>query len=89
MTQREREVASVQVVQCYRLDYWRWEHEGLISKKIYPEIPLKAECRSTFRARELGVILRGLGRWAQRWKPPRISATPVKWLLLLGKFLDT
>jgi DNA-binding HxlR family transcriptional regulator len=53
------------------------EREGLISKKIYPEIPPKVEYRLTARARELGVILKELGGWAQRWKSPRISATTV------------
>jgi DNA-binding HxlR family transcriptional regulator len=54
------------------------EREGLISKKIYPEIPPKVEYRLTSRARELGVILRDLGEWAQRWKSPRIQSTTVK-----------
>jgi DNA-binding HxlR family transcriptional regulator len=43
------------------------KREGLISKKIYPEIPPKVEYRLTQRARELGVILKDLGRWAGRW----------------------
>ena len=43
------------------------DREGLISKKIYPEIPPKVEYRLTERARELGVILKDLGRWAVRW----------------------
>jgi len=43
------------------------EREGLISKKIFPEIPPKVEYRLTERARELGVILKDLGRWAGRW----------------------
>jgi DNA-binding HxlR family transcriptional regulator len=54
------------------------EREGLISKKIYPEIPPKVEYRLTSRARELGVILKDLGEWAQRWKSPRIQSTTVK-----------
>ncbi|HEY6668804.1 MAG TPA: helix-turn-helix domain-containing protein [Candidatus Nitrosopolaris sp.] len=53
------------------------EREGLISKKIFPEIPPKVEYRLTTRARELGVILKELGGWAQRWKSPRILATTV------------
>lgn len=53
------------------------EREGLISKKIFPEIPPKVEYRLTSRARELGVILKELGGWAQRWKSPRILATTV------------
>jgi DNA-binding HxlR family transcriptional regulator len=43
------------------------DREGLISKKIYPEIPPKVEYRLTERARELGVILKDLGGWAGRW----------------------
>jgi DNA-binding HxlR family transcriptional regulator len=54
------------------------EREGLISKKIYPQIPPKVEYRLTLRARELGVILNELGVWAQRWKSPRIPATTVE-----------
>jgi DNA-binding HxlR family transcriptional regulator len=53
------------------------EREGLISKKIFPEIPPKVEYRLTTRARELGAILKELGGWVQRWKSPRILATTV------------
>jgi DNA-binding HxlR family transcriptional regulator len=44
------------------------EREGLVSKKIYPEIPPKVEYSLTIQAKELEVILRELGRWASRWK---------------------
>jgi len=44
-------------------------HEGLISKKIYPEIPPKVEYRLTVQARELRVILNELQRWAHRFDP--------------------
>jgi DNA-binding HxlR family transcriptional regulator len=46
-------------------------HEGLISKKIYPEIPPKVEYRLTVRARELRVILNELRRWTHRFDPHR------------------
>jgi DNA-binding HxlR family transcriptional regulator len=49
------------------------EREGLVSKKIYPQIPPKVEYSLTVRAKELGVILRELGKWASRWKVPRIT----------------
>jgi DNA-binding HxlR family transcriptional regulator len=49
------------------------EREGLISKKIYPEIPPKVEYRLTLRAKELRVIFKELGTWAGRWKVPRIT----------------
>ena len=54
------------------------EREGLISKKIYPEIPPKVEYRLTARSRELGVILKDLESWAQRWRSPRIASTKIQ-----------
>src|SRR5205809_5378013 len=48
------------------------EREGLVSKKIYPEIPPKVEYRLTLRAEELRVIFKKLGTWASRWKAPGI-----------------
>lgn len=54
------------------------EREGLISKKIYPEIPLRVEYRLTARARELSVILNDLGEWAQHWRSPRIASTRIQ-----------
>ena len=49
------------------------EREGLVSKKIYPEVPPKVEYRLTVRAKELGVIMKELGTWASRWKIPKIT----------------
>ena len=49
------------------------EREGLVSKKIYPEIPPKVEYRLTLRAKELRVIFKELGTWVSRWKVPRIT----------------
>ena len=46
-------------------------HEGLISKKIYPEIPPKVEYSLTVQAKELRVIFKELQRWAQRFDPHR------------------
>ncbi|MEX0863176.1 winged helix-turn-helix transcriptional regulator [Nitrosopumilus sp.] len=43
------------------------EKEGLIQKKIYPEIPPKVEYKLTKRAKELESILEDLGKWADRW----------------------
>ena len=51
------------------------EREGLVTKKIYPEIPPKVEYALTMRAKELEVILRELARWASRWKPAGVSKT--------------
>jgi DNA-binding HxlR family transcriptional regulator len=54
------------------------EREGLISKKIFLEIPPRVEYRLTARARELGVILKDLGEWALRWKSPRMASTKIQ-----------
>ena len=54
------------------------ERKGLISKKIYPEIPPRVEYRLTARTRELGIILKNLGEWAQRWKSPRIASVKIQ-----------
>ena len=57
------------------------ERESLVSKKIYPEIPPRVEYRLTSQAKELEIILKELGKWANRWKASRITkttATPVR-----------
>jgi DNA-binding HxlR family transcriptional regulator len=40
------------------------EREGLVSKKIYPEVPPKVGYRLTTRAKELEVIIKELAKWA-------------------------
>jgi DNA-binding HxlR family transcriptional regulator len=54
------------------------EHEGLISKKIYPEIPIKVEYRLTPQARELENIIKELWEWASRWKLPQLQHTELQ-----------
>ena len=54
------------------------EREGLISKKIYPQIPPKVEYRMTPQARELETIMIELGKWANRWKSPQLQKTRFK-----------
>ena len=44
------------------------EREGLITKKIYPEIPLKVEYRLTAKAKDLEAILESLSRWCEKWQ---------------------
>jgi DNA-binding HxlR family transcriptional regulator len=44
------------------------EHEELISRKVYPEIPPRVEYKLTGRTRELKKILEELDGWARRWK---------------------
>jgi DNA-binding HxlR family transcriptional regulator len=45
-----------------------FEKEGLITKKIYPEIPLKVEYRLTTKAKDLEPILQSLSRWCEKWE---------------------
>ncbi len=47
------------------------EKEGLISKKVYAEIPLRVEYSLTRQAKELEDVLEVLGKWVSKWKPNR------------------
>lgn len=44
--------------------------EGLVTKKIYPEVPPRVEYSMTLQARELEVIIKDLARWANKWRSP-------------------
>ena len=44
------------------------EMEGLISKKIYLEIPVRVEYSLTHRTKELETILQQLSVWISKWK---------------------
>jgi DNA-binding HxlR family transcriptional regulator len=46
------------------------EREGLVTKKIYPEVPPRVEYSMTPQARELEAIIKELARWALKWKRP-------------------
>jgi DNA-binding HxlR family transcriptional regulator len=46
------------------------EREGLVTKKIYPEVPPRVEYSMTPQARELEVIIKELARWANKWRRP-------------------
>ena len=54
------------------------ELEGLVSKKIYPQIPPKVEYRLTLQAKELEVILLELNKWAHSWRDNENAATKTK-----------
>jgi DNA-binding HxlR family transcriptional regulator len=49
------------------------EREGLVTKKIYPEVPPRVEYSITPQARELEGIIKDLARWANKWKSPEIK----------------
>lgn len=44
------------------------ELEGLIIKRIYPEVPLRVEYSITIRAKDLEPILHSLANWVNKWK---------------------
>lgn len=44
------------------------EREGLVSKKIYSEIPIRVEYSLTVRTKELETILQQLNNWINKWK---------------------
>lgn len=44
------------------------EREGLVSKKIYSEIPIRVEYSLTIRTKELEIILQQLNNWIDKWK---------------------
>lgn len=44
------------------------EREGLVSKKIYSEIPIRVEYSLTIRTKELEIILQQLNNWINKWK---------------------
>lgn len=44
------------------------EKEGLIIKKIYPEIPPKVEYKLTPKTKDLEPILQSLDKWCERWE---------------------
>jgi DNA-binding HxlR family transcriptional regulator len=50
------------------------EHEGLVSKKVYPEIPLRVEYKLTGRTRELKIILEELAEWTRHWRFSRTAS---------------
>jgi DNA-binding HxlR family transcriptional regulator len=54
------------------------EREGLIVKKIYPEIPPKVEYSLTYRAKELEIVLRSLGDWVKRWNSKLKTAANIQ-----------
>jgi len=44
------------------------EKQGLVTRKMYEEIPVRVEYSITKQAKELEKILEDLGQWADKWK---------------------
>lgn len=43
------------------------EDEGIVARKVIPEIPIRVEYSLTSKGRALGPALGALGEWAERW----------------------
>lgn len=43
------------------------EHEGILSRTVVPEIPVRVEYALTPMGRDLEASIRALGEWAEKW----------------------
>ncbi len=43
------------------------EDEGIVARKVIPEIPIRVEYSLTAKGRALEPALRALGQWAEKW----------------------
>jgi DNA-binding HxlR family transcriptional regulator len=44
------------------------EEQGLITKKIYPQVPIRVEYSLTKQALDLGKVLERLDKWIIKWR---------------------
>ena len=56
------------------------EEEGVVTRKVVPETPVRVEYELTPKGRSLEAALKEIGAWAERWIPapstPRESSRP-------------
>jgi DNA-binding HxlR family transcriptional regulator len=53
------------------------EREGIVTRSVIPESPVRVEYSLTTKGRELQASLEAVGRWAERWIPaPPAAAKP-------------
>ncbi len=51
------------------------EEEGIVTRTVVPETPVRVEYELTDRGRELGAAVAAIAEWAERWIPaPEIPA---------------
>jgi DNA-binding HxlR family transcriptional regulator len=43
------------------------EAEGIVTRTVFPEIPVRIEYRLTEKGRALGEVMDAIGAWAHRW----------------------
>jgi DNA-binding HxlR family transcriptional regulator len=49
------------------------EREGIVSRSVIPESPVRVEYSLTTKGRELQASLEAVGRWAERWIPAPVG----------------
>lgn len=49
------------------------EAEGLVERRVYPEVPVRVEYRLTEKGRDLERVVAEVQRWADRWMAPRAT----------------
>jgi DNA-binding HxlR family transcriptional regulator len=50
------------------------ESEGIVSRTVYPETPVRIEYRLTERGRSLAPALSAISEWAERWLPEEAAS---------------
>jgi len=43
------------------------ESEGIVIRKVYPEIPVRIEYELTEKGQELKIVMDEIQKWAERW----------------------
>jgi DNA-binding HxlR family transcriptional regulator len=51
------------------------EHEGVIERVVYPQIPVRVEYRLTDKGRDLKPVVEAIHHWAEQWLPLPDSTT--------------
>lgn len=52
------------------------EAAGIVSRTVYPDIPVRIEYRLTDKGRELQQIVEAISGWAERWAEPLPTLEP-------------
>ncbi len=52
------------------------ESAGIVSRNVYPDIPVRIEYRLTEKGRELQQIVEAISGWAERWAEPSSLSEP-------------
>ncbi len=43
------------------------ETEGIVTRTVFPEMPVRIEYTLTDKGRDLGTVMNAIGLWAHRW----------------------